>query len=88
MHVSSAYAGLRDRMEADVSKTDDCREKVRFALESFRDWCFENPTVAVAVLSKFFLSVYLHCSEVFFKWIVEMRRLYYLVMEVFVVSEP
>lgn len=49
----TCLAGLRDRMEADVSKTDDCKEKVRFALESFRDWCFENPTVAIAVLSKF-----------------------------------
>ena len=55
----TCLAGLRDRMEADVSKTDDCKEKVRFALESFRDWCFEqnideNDSISMQDISDFF----------------------------------
>lgn len=49
----TCLSGLKERMEVEVLKVEDCRQKVKVALESFRDWCFENPTVALVVLSKF-----------------------------------
>lgn len=43
---------LSERMKDRLSKISECRQKVRTALEVYRDWCFERPKVAVLVFSK------------------------------------
>lgn len=43
---------LKDRIEENVSQSDDLKTKLRLALESYRDWCFENPRRALLVFSR------------------------------------
>lgn len=43
---------LSERMKDQLSKISECRQKVRTALEVYRDWCFEKPKIAVLLFSK------------------------------------
>lgn len=48
----SSINNLKNLMSSKVSSIEDPKEKVKTALEIYRDWCFENPKTAILVFSK------------------------------------
>ncbi|MBQ0051019.1 MAG: TetR/AcrR family transcriptional regulator [Treponema sp.] len=48
----SSINNLKNLMSAKVSSIEDPKEKIRTALETYRDWCFENPKTAILIFSK------------------------------------
>ncbi len=44
---------LEDKIKERVLPLEDSRKRVIEALRAYRDWCFENPRIALVVFSKF-----------------------------------